>query len=353
MLPKIIVTTGCSYGKLHDGLNPTKNPELINYESYSNLELVLDLHCSSLGSTFQSLSIIETVDKLLSIGVDSNDIFVLGEFSTIDRKDVVIQTDFLVDFIDNAIVNEVVNGVNYKHLQVDYPDKVIVKHSEYISNLLDKLKVKKFFAGDYAKFNNYYVINPEKKHQPKFPNDAIQSILSNYVNNMDIEIKNVGELQKVVLESMDRAIRYFQNIFSVQEYLKLKGIKYKFCLINNQFSMYDQNGIQKDKLTKCVDNEHYLYQDYVNSKQIWDINSMIKILYNIIDWDNWWFYENKDKNIIWGGIDEYAIDKFGINVYTDRNVNNNLFGQHPNTEVYNKLILEELLKEYFLKKKII
>ena len=42
-----------------------------------------------------------------------------------------------------------------------------------------------------------------------------------------------------------------------------------------------------------------------------------------------------------------AIDKFGINVYADRSVNDNLFGQHPNTEVYNKLILEELLKEYF------
>jgi hypothetical protein len=86
---------------------------------------------------------------------------------------------------------------------------------------------------------------------------------------------------------------------------------------------------------------------YINSKQIWDIKSMIKILYNMIDWSNWWFYKNEEKNIIWGGIDEFAIDKYGIEAYSQRNTDKNLFGQHPTKQVYQDLIVNHLMKEYF------
>ncbi len=67
----------------------------------------------------------------------------------------------------------------------------------------------------------------------------------------------------------------------------------------------------------------------------------------MIDWNGWWFYENKDKNIIWGGIDEFAIDKYGIEVYSNRNTGTNLFGQHPTKQVYQDLIVNHLMKEYF------
>ena len=89
-------------------------------------------------------------------------------------------------------------------------------------------------------------------------------------------------------------------------------------------------------------------QDYTNSNQIWDIFKPIKIIKELIDWNSWWFYENKDKNIIWGGIDEYAIDKFGIKAFPKRNESNNLYHQHPDSIVYDSLIKEELMKEYFL-----
>jgi hypothetical protein len=111
--------------------------------------------------------------------------------------------------------------------------------------------------------------------------------------------------------------------------------------------MYGENGLQMVKRTKRIGNEHCLFQDYINSKQIWDINSMIKILYNMIDWSNWWFYKNEEKNIIWGGIDEFAIDKYGIEAYSQRNTDKNLFGQHPTKQVYQDLIVNHLMKEYF------
>ena len=330
MVPKILLTTGCSYGKFADVFS---NKLITNT---NNLELVIDLHAVSMGSNFQMISIIESVDKLLSIGVNPNDIFVLGQFSEIIRRDIVIQNDFLVNKIDTAFDIEPIN----------WPDRVIIKHTDFTKKVLENLIIKKIDPGDYPKFKNYYIINPEKDYQPDFPSKTIQSILDSYVFGMNIQLSNQSKIDKRNVEFIDRAIRYFQNILTTEQYLKSKGIKYKFCLINNQFSMYNENGLQDYKTTRFINGEHYLNQDYLNSKQIWEINSMIKILYDMIDWTNWWFYENKDKNIIWGGIDEFAIENYGINGYFDKN-NNNLFGQHPITEVYCNLIIHHLMKEYF------
>ena len=41
------------------------------------------------------------------------------------------------------------------------------------------------------KFRNYYVINPEKEHQPKFPNDIIQNILENYVSGLNVQSMDI------------------------------------------------------------------------------------------------------------------------------------------------------------------
>jgi hypothetical protein len=343
MLPKILVTTGCSYGKfanafIDDGISNT-----------DGLELVIDLHGSSLGSTHQMISICECVNNLLDNGIDPNDIFVIAEFSELNRRDIVIQNDLIVDEIDNTNFVEFVNGKDWVHSPIEYPDTVILTHSDLTKSIVDKIKVKKIYPGDYTKFNNYYVISPEKRYQPDFPNKLIQPILENYVSSMDIRISknDLPLIDRMSIENIDRAIRYFQNILLSEQYLKSKGVKYKFCFINNQFSMYSENGLQTPKKTKIKGNEHYLFQNYTNSKQIWEVNSMIKILYNMIDWSRWWIYENKDKNIIWGGIDEFAIDKYGIEVYSQRNSNENLFGQHPTKQVYQDLIVNHLMKEYF------
>ena len=68
--------------------------------------------------------------------------------------------------------------------------------------------------------------------------------------------------------------------------------------MQNQFSLYSKSSARQDKLqTKEINGEHYLNQDYTNSNQIWDIFKPIKIIKELIDWNNWWFYENKDKNL--------------------------------------------------------
>lgn len=335
MFPKIILTTGCSYGKFAQSFNDLANNEKTNF---TGLELVIDLHASSMGAKYQTLSIIESIEKLILSGVDPKDILVLGQYSQIIRKDVLITDKTIVQYIDNIPFQEKVDAEILKRESVLFPDIISFIQNEFTKDIVNSLQQKKFFAPTFPKLSNYYIANFENISYD-FPNKTINDLIKFYS-------------QKEVRSDfffIDRAIDYFQNIFTAQEYLKSKGIKYKFCLINNQFSMFNTDTLIQDILqTKVIDGEYYLNQDYLNSNQIWEINSNIKTLCSMIDWNNWWFYENKDKNIIWGGIDEYAIDKFGVKSFSSKNTDKNLFGQHPDLYVYNELIKNELMKEYFL-----
>jgi hypothetical protein len=339
MFPKIILTTGCSYGRFASSFEDWLYQEKIELPG---VELVIDLHATSTGAKYQTLSIIESVEKLIASNVDPKDIFVLAEYSQILRKDVLITDKTMVEYIDNIIFEEKISDkIGDRMIKMEpilFPKMIDFKENELTKSIINFLQEKKFFAPTFPKLNNYYVANFENITYD-FPNKTINNIIKFYSQK---EVKSEFFF-------IDRAIDYFQNIFTVQEYLKSKGIKYKFCLINNQFSMFNmENLFQYELKTKVIDGEHYLYQDYLNSNQIWEINSNIKTLYDMIDWTNWWFYENKDKNIVWGGIDEYAIEKFGIKSFPSRNKDTNLFGQHPNKEVYSDLIKNELMKEYFL-----
>jgi len=339
MLPKIILTTGCSYGKFAQSFKHWKR-FLPNEEcEFDGLELVIDLHADSTGTKYQTLSIIETVEKLITNGVSPADIFVLGEYSELSRKDVLVSNQNLVQLIDNMVFKEILNTGVYKRNSVLFPEIIDFTESDFSKSIVELLQLRKFYSPTFPKLSNYYVVNFENiSHE--FPNKTISDIIKHQLNNP------VGP----DFFSIDRGIDFFQNVFTAQEYLKLKGVSYKFCLINNQFSLFNQESGTRDRLkTKVVDTEHYLYQDYLNSTQIWEVNSTIKTLYNMIDWNKWWFYENKDKNIILGGIDEYAIDNYGIKVYGARNTDENLFGQHPDQSVYDDLIKNHIFKNHFLK----
>lgn len=335
MFPKIILTTGCSYGKFAQSFKYWNNNET-ERNKFDGLELVIDLHSNSTGAKFQTLSIIETVEKLISNDINPKDIFVLGEFSEIIRKDILITDQTLVNIIDNFTVYDGENK-QIKRTTGLFPEIVDFRNSQFTNFVVDFLQIKKFYASTFPKLNNYYLINLEHI-SPDIPSRTISDL---------IKFHSANPVHPQFF-TIDRGIDYFENILTVQQYLKSKDVNYKFCLMNNQFSLFDNGPVYRNVLqTKVLDGEHYLYQDYLNSKQIWEVNSTIKILYDMIDWNKWWFYENKDKNIMWGGIDEYAIDNFGIEVFPSRNTDANLFGQHPNTPVYDSLIRNELMKEYF------
>lgn len=340
MFPKIIVTTGCSYGIFYESLRRFIQS---GKNQLRGTEMLIDLHSISMGATFQTISIIECVDKLLKNGVNPSDIFILAEFSQITRRDIIIANEFFVKEIDNTKVPRENNDSS----ECFYPDVHNVNNSKEVESLANSLRIKKFFAGDFPKFENYYITSPENKTLASFPNKYLRPVFETYSNATRFTMENIS-IDVAGIETISRALSYFENILFVQQYLKSKGIKYKFCLMQNQFSLYNKSSFRQEVLQTLEKNgEHYLNQDYVNSNHIWDISNPIKIIKDLIDWESWWFYENKDKNIIWGGIDEYAIDNFGVKAFPKTNSANNMFHQHPDSFVYDSLIKDELMKEYF------
>lgn len=331
MLQRILLTTGCSYGKFGYSFRQW----LIKDVKFQGVECVIDLHAPSTGAKYQMLSIVESVETLLNNGVHPDDIFVLAEFSEMIRKDVVIDNKLITNYLDNLIFEEEVDGVIIKQKSKLFPDVYRFNKNNYTNFIGSLFEKRKFFLNSVPKLNDYYVINFENisyNFKSKVIDDMIKFHSQKSIPNSFFVI--------------DRAIDYFQNILFAEQYLKSKGIKYKFCLINNQFSMYDlETGTQTPLQTKVKNKEHFLYQNYIDSNQIWEVNSTIKMYYQMIDWSNWWFYENREKNIIWGGIDEYAIDVYGIKVYDARNTDKNLFGQHPDQSVYDDLIKNHIFKD--------
>lgn len=335
MLHKIVLTTGCSYGKFGYSFMEWLSEGI----KFQGLDCVIDLHAPSTGAKYQMLSIIQSVETLLKNGVHPKDIFVLAEFSEMNRKDVVIDNKLITNYLDNSIFQEKVNGVIFKRQNILFPKVYIFNENDYTKFIQSTIQISKYFLNSIPKLNEYYIINFENNLHD-FKNDILNSLIEFH-------------LKKRALNQfffIDKAIDYFQNILFTEQYLKSKGIDYKFCLINNQFSMYDlESGIPEIKKTRIKNKQHYLYQNYIDSNQIWEINSIINLYYNMIDWSKWWFYENKEKNIIWGGIDEFAIDNYGIEAYTARNSDQNLFGQHPGKIVYDDLIKNHIFKKELVK----
>lgn len=331
MLKRTLVTTGCSYGKFGYSFRNWLSKGV----NFQGVECVIDLHAPSTGAKYQMLSIIESVETLLKNGIHPDDIFVLAEFSEILRKDIVVDNKLITNYLDNLIFEEEVDGVIIKQKSKLFPEVYRFNKNNYTNFIGSIFEKRKFFLNSIPKLNDYYIINFENISY-NFKNKLIDDIIESHS-------------QKMIPSGffvIDRAIDYFQNILFTQQYLKSKGINYKFCLINNQFSMYDhETGTQTPLQTKVKNKEHFLSQNYTDSNQIWEVNSIIKMYYNMIDWKKWWFYENKDKNIIWGGIDEYAIDNYGIKVYDARNTDKNLFGQHPDQSVYDDLIKNHIFKD--------
>jgi hypothetical protein len=93
-LQRILLTTGCSYGKFGRSFREWMSKGI----QIQGIECVIDLHASSTGAKYQMLSIVESVETLLKNGVHANDIFVLGEFSEILRKDVAIHNKLITIF---------------------------------------------------------------------------------------------------------------------------------------------------------------------------------------------------------------------------------------------------------------
>ena len=352
---KFIVSSGCSYGLLPNSvfkpfnlINRTVDTNRIHsslYEQYNKnwLEIddniiVLNVSLGSQGSDWQSDSIIYTIEKLIELGVKTENIYSLVEWSQWNRFTTYPDSSKL-DF-DKFEWNRI-NPFFYEDIS---KDNLLIRNNEISSELYNILKLRTSI--------------------PFYNVGKIQNRV--YVTSSVMDVKDFNKVSKeygdFIISSKkihdqyptDKKIKdYLNNILKTQFFLKSKNIKYNFCFMQSSLSnWYNKHNTYNHILTPPFISETESFKDYGPNKDfnpINDINTDVenvikdsKLEMSLIDMKNIWFYENE--RFRRGGIDEWTIDNFKeigyINLHEfteeffspmDMICN---YGQHPNTVSY-------------------
>ena len=124
---------------------------------------------------------------------------------------------------------------------------------------------------------------------------------------------------------------YLENIILLQTFLKNHNIPYTLFMMSNVFEGWS------------IDFKHSyspingpIIPNLDNTLHIKDMSDYCKYLWNLIDLDNFVFHKTPGNN--YGGIDEYALDKFNgdTSIYLANPLErgNAWYGLHPNSIVY-------------------
>jgi len=333
-MSKYIITSGCSYGKF--------GHSLVEFCDSNSEFILIDVSCPSQSSDYISDSIIYSVNFLLSNNVNPEDIFVIGEWTEFERMGVspfsynqsIVNKNTINDLMNITQVNGIPQKKSYeldKKFQVGY----------FKNSFLPIIENKLFFTANHLDGKNDFLkeIYYDVYHYKKITDNLT---IEYYIN------------------------RWFDNVLKTQYYLESKGIKYKFCYMYNLFSAWEnsknikENIIQFDNTQKNIKSSYDKFLDYKNKsndKKYHILNSFTDISYkfNQLDLSNWWF----DKDFGFGGIDDFAIDKFGFSGYyvesfkklkNYREIINYYktiapkFGHHPQPFVY-YFILKDMLQD--------
>jgi hypothetical protein len=302
---KYIITNGCSFTREYSriGLQSTcddfltepisfwKWPHFIQKE-YPNYK-VLNYGCPTNDNDVIAKSTLYGIKKLLDDNVSTKDIKVMVQWSTWSRS----------SFFISKEKQESDRG--YK-LNNDF------------SHINDFISDKKSYPGEHG----YYVLSGGY-HIENIKNDT-KLFFEEYI--------------KYQLSADERMIQFFQSILLVQSFCKSNNIEYMFLNMHNNFS----NEYTKDlilpnwKPINSVKSEpwHILYEKFIpitwrSDNEIQFKNRPhIKWLYDLIDFDKFWFYvENGITK--YGGLVEWAIKSYKFDETSDNeNVPNILWGEY-------------------------
>ena len=315
---KYVINTGCSYGVMFRSMKEFTKGDGTNFQ-------VIDLHCDSHGAEYQKRSIIYTISKLLNKGVDTKDIYVIVEWSQPNR---------LLIELPQENCKYILNDINH------------IEGSFLLNNKFERLDdgeyIKKYKSLNVVIGDRVY-INPELDDFSEYdtPN-------KNY-------LEAVKETTCLSHKPIDRFEQYLTNILDLQNFLKVNKIEYSFFLMNNSFEGYYDtfSHLYSDdtKISKTLQNEIIILPELKTLHHIKDFSEYSNEIWNLLDLPNFCFY--KTNNFEYGGIDEYAMEKFGHIAYTaganewdipDEGYITS-FGAHPHDSVY-----IDFFKEYIYNK---
>lgn len=306
---KYIINTGCSYGVMFRSFGSF-------VKSTNDQFRIIDLHCDSHGSEYQKRSIIYAVDQLLLRGVLPTDIFVIVEWSQPNRLFTELPREFS----------------NYILLKKDELEPSFFINNSFKHTLEDSFIPIYKYKSLCTIFGDRIYINPEVDDVNYINNPILASYIEKYKKNSIINDKPI-----------DRMERYLQNILDLQNYLVSNKIDYSYFLMNNTFTGYSENFVHdytKDFINIAISNDIIKIPKLQNNLYIKDFSSYLNSIWNQIDFTKFAFYQTD--TIEFGGIDEYAMERFGhVSYYSsmnewDKTEDKNVayFGSHPHDSVY-------------------
>jgi len=337
---KYIVTSGCSFTRqyrrigitgdeydfMDDHISMWKWPHFIQQE-YPDYN-VINYGNPTNDNNVIAKSILYGVQKLLSDGVDTSDIKVIIQWSGWSRSSA---------FISKS-----------KQKQNDYfLNKEFVK--DIHKNTFD-------ITEDFAHINDF--INEPKK----YIGEHGYFILSGGYHNGHVKAKAKEYFEhyiKHVFSAEERMMKYFENILLIQYFCKSHNIDYKFFTMHNNFS---KNYTHEDKFpdwkpTGSNKSEawHIIYEKFIPITWKEDIqiqfqyNPYLKYLFDMIDLNKFWFYE--ENNITkYGGQIEWVIKVFNIEEESDDKKIPNILWQDVRRDYDSgKINTSEDYLNYFLK----
>jgi len=309
---KYIINTGCSYGVMFLSFKEFTKGNKTDFR-------IIDLHCDSTGADYAKRSIIYTISKLIGSGISPKDMYVITEWSQPNRLHIELPQEFCNEILNGeewALEKTFVLDNTFNRIENEYPIEFIGKYKSLTTVFGDRV---------YA--------NIEHSDLESFDDKNLHFYIKEFIKNSPINNKPI-----------DRLENYLTNILDLQSFLKSNNIQYSFFLMNNSFEGYydnfsnfsytedTRNIVQQDKiiLPNLSEYNHIkAFSDYLN--KIW----------NLIDLSNFHFYQTE--NFKFGGIDEYAMEKFGHESYfaganpwdiPEDGSYVTSFGAHPHESVY-------------------
>lgn len=307
---KYIINTGCSYGVMFMSFKEFTKGNDTDFR-------IIDLHCDSTGADYAKRSVIYAVSKLIESGVSPKDMYVISEWSQPNRLHIELPQEFC---------NELISDTNYI-------EKTFVLNNKF-QRIEDEFKIN--FVKKYKSlttiFDDRVYANVEHSDLDSFENTNLHYYIKEFIKNSPINNKPI-----------DRLENYLTNILDLQSFLKSLGIQYSFFLMNNSFEGYYDNFSNfsyTEETRNIVQKEEILLPNLKSYNNINCFSSYLNEVWNLLDLSNFHFY--KTENFNFGGIDEYAMEKFGHIAYLSSANPWDIpeegfvtsFGAHPHESVY-------------------
>lgn len=346
---KFIITTGCSYGIITNCVfRPFSSVENLNYQynkNYLEMEndtIIINSSIASQGADWQADSCIYICRKLLEYGVLASNIYVIVEWSQVDR---IVISPFHFSNLKKNKFDFKKHGCNVD--VIDKNNQNIIGYNDIKHIIFNLLKIKKSNrAHNVSCIEEKIYINPSHTNKEYFKDMGTEYL---FFLEKAKEIEN-----SIPIESKIKM--YLDNILRTQYYLNSNNINYNFFFMQGSLSgwIWEENVI-KNSIQSYQKRYHPQYYDEQYKKIIINnyspINDIDSDLENVfiefkekieqIDFNKIWFYNNEKYRR--GGVDEFAIDNLKEASYINISYNrfdipiNDMvcdYGRHPNFVAY-------------------